>query len=141
MFLWIPPVSFRCPEMKATEVQFLRLILDLCSFYFRIYNETGEVQRNTHCITPVRNFNTLKNDHQRYFEHFLTFAVIREERIKKVGEKKMILSRSGQLIYFFSFCTKLCDHSALFVPPTKRTGKKTFNIKACQYRYKSRSYL
>ena len=38
------------PKIKATEVTFLVLIhlrTELSSFYFRIYNETGEIRRNT----------------------------------------------------------------------------------------------
>ena len=35
------------PEIKATEVAFSALKRYLCSFYFRIDNETGRIQRNT----------------------------------------------------------------------------------------------
>ena len=35
------------PETKATEVSLSALKRYLCSFYFRIDNETGEIQRNT----------------------------------------------------------------------------------------------
>ena len=37
------------PELEATEVAFSALIRYLCSFYFRIDNETGGIQK-THCI-------------------------------------------------------------------------------------------
>ena len=35
------------PEIKATEVTFSALKRYLCSFYFRIDNETGGIHRNT----------------------------------------------------------------------------------------------
>ena len=35
------------PEIKATEVAFSALKRYLCSFYFRIDNETGGIHRNT----------------------------------------------------------------------------------------------
>ena len=35
------------PEIKATEVAFSALKQYLCSFYFRIDNETGKIHRNT----------------------------------------------------------------------------------------------
>ena len=41
------------PEIKATEVTFSALKRYLCSFYFRIDNETGGIHRNTLYI-PVR---------------------------------------------------------------------------------------
>ena len=34
VFLWIPPVSFRYPDIKTTEVMFLSWNIFLCSFYF-----------------------------------------------------------------------------------------------------------
>ena len=42
------------PEIKATEVRFSALKRYLCSFYFRIDNETGRIQWNTlYIISPV----------------------------------------------------------------------------------------
>ena len=35
------------PELEATEVRFSALKRYLCSFYFRIDNETGGIHRNT----------------------------------------------------------------------------------------------
>ena len=35
------------PELEATEVRLLALKRYLCSFYFRIDNETGRIQWNT----------------------------------------------------------------------------------------------
>ena len=50
MFLWIPPVWFQYPEMKATAVKFKA---DLCDFYtsgyIQLYNEAGVIQENTLC--------------------------------------------------------------------------------------------
>ena len=41
------------PEIKAIEVRFSALKLYLCSFYIRIYNETGgNPKKQTHCLSP-----------------------------------------------------------------------------------------
>ena len=42
------------PEIKATEVSFSALKRYLCSFYFRIDNETGGIHRNTLYIPRFR---------------------------------------------------------------------------------------
>ena len=49
VFHWIPPVAFHYPEIKATEVNVLRLKTPASvAFVFQdIYNETGRIQRNT----------------------------------------------------------------------------------------------
>ena len=41
------PVLFYYPEIKAVEVTFSDLEPCICSFYIRIHNKTGGVQRNT----------------------------------------------------------------------------------------------
>ena len=42
------------PEIKATEVTFSALKRYLCSFYFRIDNETGGIHRNTLYIRKIK---------------------------------------------------------------------------------------
>ena len=48
VFLWSRPVSFRYPEIKATEVKFNLTFVAFNSG--QITNETGGIQREIHCI-------------------------------------------------------------------------------------------
>ena len=46
--LWIPPVALLHPEIKATEVHFSTIKrLTPLRLFWRMYNETGEMQRPT----------------------------------------------------------------------------------------------
>ena len=63
------------PELEATEVRFSALKRYLCSFYFRIDNETGRIQWNTLYIRII-SFRVLNCLHSLYICLYNGLALI-----------------------------------------------------------------